>query len=130
MPLTIVVTLEDGQVKNLLTSSELAGETLDQHIASKLDELASSALTDSHILEMALKRVREMHDGTQFTLKEIMSDVWDQIESPKSFGRLFKKKSAPYAAYRGVTPSNKAIYERYITKQFGDASHIEPAIFY
>ncbi|MEW9026032.1 hypothetical protein [Klebsiella pneumoniae] len=108
-----MITLEDSQVKNLLASSELAGEPLDQHIVSKLDELSSSALTDSAILEIALKRVMAMPDNTFFSLKEILSDVWDQIESPKSFGRLFKQKSSHYAAYEGVNSSNKATYRKY-----------------
>jgi len=114
MALKVIVTLEDSQVKNLLVSSELAGEPLDEHIASKLDELTSSALSDSTLLDMALKRVNEIPNNQTFTLKEIMNDVWDQIESPRSFGRLFKKKSVYLANYEGVNPSNKAVYRKHI----------------
>lgn len=113
MSISIVLDLEDYLVKNLLSSCEVAGEQLNEHIISILESHSASATSDSELLKLALNRVKEMPNGQEFTLKEVMADVWDQIESPRAFGRLFKKQSSYLASHQGVNSSNKAIYKKF-----------------
>lgn len=113
MPVNLNLNVDESLLSNLLNSSQMAGEDLDEHIISILTSHSTSVLSDSKLLEIALDRARALSDGTEFTLKELLSDRWEQIDSPRAFGRLFKKKAAFFANHERVNSSNKAVYKKF-----------------
>lgn len=111
--MNINLEIDDIVAKNLLEASCSSSQSFNEYISSVLENHLSSIMSDEKILSVAIRRAEELPIGKNFTLKELLGDIWESIESPKSFGRTFKKKSSHIVKHVGVTSSNKALYERY-----------------
>lgn len=105
--------LDDHLVKNIIDESLRSSQSFNEYIALALADHMSSRMSDEKIMSIAIAKVEGLQDGDKFTLKDLIGDMWDSIESPKAFGREFKKKAAHVARHTGVTSSNKACYEKY-----------------
>lgn len=107
LPEHIVSDASSYAAKNGLTFDKLVIEALIQYILAKN--------SDESLLLLAIQRAAQLPAGHEFTVKQLMSDMWDNIESPKSFGREFKKKviNAQIASEKGKNSSNQSIYVTY-----------------
>lgn len=84
------------------------------------EEIVSKALTlyiqdqrcDESTLAIALDRAYNFEQGKEFTLRQLLSDIWDRVESPRSFGRTFKEKAERngHARAIGTNSSNQTVY--------------------
>ncbi|WP_105587904.1 DUF1413 domain-containing protein [Cronobacter sakazakii] len=111
--MNINLEIDDNLAKNILDASCKSSQSFNEYISSVLENHVSSVMSDENILSIAIKRAEQLAIGSQFILKELISDMWESVESPKSFGRTFKKSSSHIVKHVGVTSSNKALYERY-----------------
>ncbi|MGM3159175.1 DUF1413 domain-containing protein (plasmid) [Dickeya undicola] len=110
--MNINLEIDDNLAKNILDASCKSSQSFNEYISSVLENHVSSVMSDENILAVAIQRARELEIGSQFVLKDLIGDMWESIESPKSFGRTFKKRASGIVRHVGVTSSNKARYER------------------
>lgn len=111
--MNINLEIDDNLAKSLLDVSCKSYQSFNEYILSVLENHMSSVTSDENILSIAIQRAEQLPIGSKFILKELISDMWESVESPKSFGRTFKKRSSHIVTHVGVTSSNKALYERY-----------------
>lgn len=111
--MNINLEIDDSIAKSLLDASCKSSQSFNEYISSVLENHISSVTSDENILAVAIQRAEQLSIGTQFILKDLIGDMWESVESPKSFGRTFKKRSSHIVTHMGVTSSNKALYERY-----------------
>ncbi|EPB9884035.1 DUF1413 domain-containing protein [Yersinia enterocolitica] len=111
--MNINLEIDDNIAKSLLDASYKSSQSFNEYISSVLENHLSSVTSDEKILSVAMQRAEQLKSGSRFTLKELIGDIWESVESPKSFGRTFKKISSHIVKHVGVTSSNKALYERY-----------------
>lgn len=95
-----------------------------EHQESNLSDYVTQALGDyiarnseeekRHQFGEALFRALHKKAGDTFTLKDLMGEIWDDIDSPKAFGRKFKHAALTLgiAEVAGKQADNKLIYKR------------------
>ncbi|MBN3097748.1 DUF1413 domain-containing protein [Pectobacterium brasiliense] len=111
--MNISLEIDDNIAKSLLDESCKSSQSFNEYVSSVLENHVSSVTSDENILSVAIQRAAQLPIGSKFILKELIGDMWESVESPKSFGRTFKKRSSHIVKHVGVTSSNKALYERY-----------------
>lgn len=111
---------------NLSLPQELVLEALKEaeHQKSNLSDYVTQALDNyiarnseegkRHLFGEALFRALHTKAGDTFTLKELLGEIWDDVDSPKAFGRKFKHAvlTLGIAEVAGKQADNKLIYKR------------------
>ena len=87
---------------------------LDEFINQLLNDYIADESSSLNFLTLAIERVRGLNPGDVFTLTQLLSDVWHNIEQPKSFGRMFKREALKLSLVKSLDPtsSNKSQYQR------------------
>lgn len=117
------ISLPQELVINLLIEAEQEKIDLSLHIANKLRlESYDTSFLDCHETELALLSqamycAAHLKEGDTFTLKELFKRFeaeWEDVKSPRSFGRKFKKEilKLEIAEIAGKKADNKIIYKR------------------
>lgn len=108
----ITSNIDERIVAEVLSYITKNGQTFDDVISDALSLYIHDRNSDEAILQLAIQKTLQLSPGSNFTVKQLMSDKWDDIESPKSFGREFKKRvlETRCASLNGKTSSNQAIY--------------------
>lgn len=82
------------QAKTEQSSSPVSGS---HHVT----EEKPTPVRDSEWFQEAVKRMKEQEAGTTFSLRTLFSpEEWDQLPSPRVFGRLFREEIEPTYATR------------------------------
>lgn len=68
----------------------------------------------SRLMNAALHNAFMIDEGYEFSLTDLLGDAWAQVESPRAFGRHFRKQleSLEIGLLSHKTVENKAIYKR------------------
>lgn len=83
-----------------------------QFLAKKENE--DKKMDQSSLLNRALHNAFMLEEGSEFSLTDLLGDAWSQVESPRAFGRYFRKEleSLEIGLLSHKTIENKAIYKR------------------
>jgi hypothetical protein len=110
--LNLNISLPQNLVLELLKEAEHEKIDLSNHIANKL--IQSLEVEQRYLFEEAILRAEKQNAGNTFTLKGILLNLWGDIQSPRAFGRKFKKAMVELniAEVTGKQPDNKLIYTR------------------
>ena len=110
--LNLNISLPQSLVLELLKEAEHEKVDLSDHIADKL--IQSLEVEQRDLFEEAVFRAEHAKAGDTFTLKGILLDSWGDIQSPRAFGRKFKKAmiESNIAEVTGKQADNKLIYTR------------------
>lgn len=68
----------------------------------------------SCLMNTALHNAFMLDEGYEFSITDLLGDAWTQVESPRAFGRYFRKQleSLEIGVLSYKTLENKAIYKR------------------
>ena len=71
-------------------------------------------MDQSRLMNSALHNAFMLDEGAEFSLTELLGEAWAQVESPRAFGRSFRKEleSLGIGLLSHKTVDNKAIYKR------------------
>lgn len=105
---------DEQLIRDLLNLAQAQDKKLNDVMHDALRSHLQSQTTDEELLAKAIERVTQLPNGEVFVLKDLIHDVWDQIEIPRVFGRDFRAKveGLGLAIHTGTTSSNKAQYKR------------------
>lgn len=108
----ITTDIDESVVAEALSYASKNGQTFNEVISDALSLYIHDKNSDEAILNIAIQRAAALPHGEEFTIKKLMSDLWDNIESPRSFGREFKKRvtNMMVASQKGVNSSNQVVY--------------------
>jgi hypothetical protein len=119
--LNLNISLPQELVLKLLKEAEKEMIDLSLHIANKLDsslgEFSDDLKHEDNTLMAAMMRAEHLKEGDEFTLKDLFKGgkaEWEDVRSPRSFGRKFKKGilGLEIAEIAGKKADNKLIYKR------------------
>ncbi|ALO35411.1 hypothetical protein CMT41_12295 [Colwellia sp. MT41] len=119
--LNLNISLPQELVLKLLKEAEKEMIDLSLHIANKLDssldEISDDLKLEGNTLTGAIMRAEHLKEGDEFTLKDLFKGDeagWEDVRSPRSFGRKFKKEmlDLEIAEIAGKKADNKIIYKR------------------
>lgn len=119
--LNLNISLPQELVLKLLKEAEKEMIDLSLHIANKLDssldEISDDLKHEENTLMAAMMRAEHLKEGDEFTLKDLFKGgkaEWEDVRSPRSFGRKFKKEilGLEIAEIAGKKADNKIIYKR------------------
>lgn len=119
--LNLNISLPQELVLKLLKEAEKEMIDLSLHIANKLDssldEISDDLKHEGNTLMAAMMRAVNLKEGDEFTLKDLFKGgeaEWEDVRSPRSFGRKFKKEilGLEIAVIAGKKADNKLIYKR------------------
>lgn len=114
--LNLNLSLPQALVLEALKEAEHQKSNLSDYVTQALDDYIArnSEEAKRHLFEEALGRALYTKAGDTFTLKELMLNIWDHIDSPKAFGREFKHAvlTLGIAEVAGKKADNKLIYKR------------------
>ncbi|MBA6338694.1 hypothetical protein H4J57_15995 [Colwellia sp. BRX8-7] len=110
--LNLNISLPQNLVFELLKEVKDTEADLSEHIASKLWQCLEK--DQDELLKEAIFRAAHEKKGDTFILKAILSSSWGDIQSPRAFGRKFKKAMIEWniAEVTGKQADNKLIYTR------------------
>ncbi len=110
--LNLNISLPQDLVFELLKEVKGTEADLSDCIATKLWQGLEK--DQDELLKEAIFRSSYKKAGDTFTLKAILTGLWDDIQSPRAFGRKFKKAMIEWniAEVSGKQPDNKLIYTR------------------
>jgi hypothetical protein len=110
--LNLNISLPQNLVLELLKEVKDTDSDLSDHIASKLWQCLEK--DQDELFKEAILRASYQKKGDTFTLKEILANLWNDIQSPRAFGRKFKKAMIEWniAEVTGKRADNKLIYTR------------------
>ena len=110
--LNLNISLPQNLVFELLKEVKDTEADLSDHIASKLWQCLEK--DQDELLKEAIFRAAHEKTGDTFILKAILSSSWGDIQSPRAFGRKFKKAMIEWniAEVTGKQADNKLIYTR------------------
>jgi hypothetical protein len=119
--LNLNISLPQELVLKLLKEAEKEMIDLSLHISNKLDssldEVSDDLKHEENTLMAAIIRAEHLKEGDEFTLKDLFKGgkaEWEDVRSPRSFGRKFKKEilGLEIAEIAGKKADNKLIYKR------------------
>ncbi|MEM8059637.1 DUF1413 domain-containing protein [Morganella morganii subsp. sibonii] len=108
----ITVEISDHTVKEALNYASDNCTEFEEIVSKALKLYIQDQRCDESTLAIALDRAYNFEPGKEFTLRQLLSDIWDRVESPRSFGRTFKEKveRSGHARVIGTNSSNQTIY--------------------
>lgn len=107
--LTLIADKLDLSIEDALSLS------LQNQVKAQVErEIEDKKVDQSRLMNQALHQAFMLDEGAQFSLTDLLGDVWNQVESPRSFGRYFRKQleSLEIGCLSHKTVENKAIYKR------------------
>jgi len=118
--LNLNISLPQELVLDVLNLINEKGIDLSDYIASQLqvgvlkESLGLDYQEQEALLQQAVFSASGMTVGKSFTVKEIFSEKWGNVTSPRVFGRKFKKVMTKLniAEVTGKQADNKLIYTR------------------
>ncbi|BCN24791.1 MULTISPECIES: hypothetical protein [Vibrio] len=123
MAIELLIRLTDEDLSHVTLIANKQGVSIEEALSLSLQNQVKAQIAkdeevkkvdQSRLMNTALHNAFMLDEGTEFSLTELLGEAWAQVESPRAFGRSFRKEleSLEIGLLSHKTVDNKAIYKR------------------